>query len=62
MKVTRTEIDGVPTFWASGGNTDGYRVALLFRVGQSDETLARSGITHLVEHLALHRVGQPEHH
>ncbi|MEU6038748.1 hypothetical protein ABZ801_25395 [Actinomadura sp. NPDC047616] len=62
MKVTRTEIDGVPAFWASGGYTDGYRVALLFRVGQSDETLARSGITHLVEHLALHRVGQPEHH
>ncbi|MFC7730296.1 hypothetical protein [Actinomadura keratinilytica] len=62
MKVTRTEIDGVPVFWASGGTADGYRVALLFRVGQSDETLARSGITHLVEHLALHRVGQPEHH
>jgi len=62
VKVTRTEIDGVPVFWASGGTADGYRVALLFRVGQSDETLARSGITHLVEHLALHRVGQPEHH
>ena len=27
--------------------------ALVFRVGQADETLARRGLTHLVEHLAL---------
>lgn len=28
--------------------------ALMFRVGHADETLPRRGITHLVEHLALH--------
>ncbi|MGW1719792.1 M16 family metallopeptidase [Streptomyces sp. NPDC002156] len=31
---------------------------LFFRVGRADETLATAGITHLVEHLALHRVGK----
>jgi hypothetical protein len=30
---------------------------LVFRVGQADETLAWSGITHMVEHLALFRHG-----
>ncbi|WP_137844240.1 insulinase family protein [Microbacterium sp. 2FI] len=45
-------VNGVPVLFAhrpgpvSGG--------LLFRVGWSDEPLARAGITHLVEHLALH--------
>lgn len=62
MEVTQTEVDGVPAFWAPGDGTDVYHVALVFRIGQADETLARRGITHLVEHLALHRVGQPEHH
>ena len=55
-EITRTEIDGVPVFSAS---EDGpLRVALLFRVGKIDETLASNGITHLVEHLALTAVGQ----
>jgi zinc protease len=35
---------------------------LLFRVGRADETLARSGITHLIEHLALHRHGLTDYH
>lgn len=61
MKIGRTTVDGVPTFWTEG-DRDGYHALLMFRVGNADETLARSGITHLVEHLALHRVGQPEHH
>ena len=45
-------VNGVPVLFAhrpgpvSGG--------LLFRVGWSDEPLARAGLTHLVEHLALH--------
>ena len=33
---------------------------LTFRVGQADETLTTRGVSHLVEHLALHAVGQ--HH
>ncbi len=55
-EITRREIDGVPVFSAP---VDGpLRAALLFRVGKMDETLASNGITHLIEHLALTRVGQ----
>jgi zinc protease len=58
--VTVTEVDGVPTLFAP---TRGPLVAgLMFRVGRADETLASAGITHLVEHLALHRQGLPDHH
>ncbi len=49
------EIDGVPVVW---GSVEGPLAAsLIFRVGRSDETLVSSGITHLVEHLALFREG-----
>ncbi|PFG43287.1 putative Zn-dependent peptidase [Isoptericola jiangsuensis] len=52
--VTMVEVAGLPVLLAptDGAVTGG----LLFRVGQADEPLARSGITHLVEHLALHGV------
>jgi zinc protease len=57
----RAEIDGVPVFWsqeAVDDDADGdLRVGLVFRVGQADEPLPQRGITHLVEHLALRRVG-----
>lgn len=55
------EIDGVPVFW--GPHPEGqYSAGLMFRVGRADETLARSGITHLVEHLALHEHGMSDLH
>ncbi|MGY0235056.1 insulinase family protein [Longispora urticae] len=55
-----TEIDGVPVLFApSPGPT---RAGLVFRVGRADETLATAGITHLVEHLALHRHGTADYH
>src|SRR4051794_3633681 len=38
------------------------RAGLAFRVGRADETLARGGITHLVEHLALHGHGLTDYH
>ncbi len=58
--IKETEVDGVPTFLAP---TDGpLRAGLVFRVGQADETLATHGITHLVEHLALHRLGLADYH
>lgn len=49
--VGSTTVDGVPVLLAPrrGDVTAG----LVFRVGRADETLATSGITHLVEHLAL---------
>ncbi len=50
-------------FWSEGGpGHDGYRAALVFRVGRADETLARGGMTHLIEHLVLHAVGETDYH
>lgn len=53
--ITETTVDGVRALLAHqpGPVTAG----LLFRVGRADETLATSGITRLVERLALHRSG-----
>ncbi|MET9851721.1 insulinase family protein [Streptomyces sp. NPDC006450] len=53
--ITESTVDGVPVLLAHqpGPVTAG----LLFRVGRADETLATSGITRLVRHLALHRLG-----
>ncbi|MBT2402416.1 MULTISPECIES: pitrilysin family protein [unclassified Streptomyces] len=58
--IVTTTVDGIRTVLAprSGLLTAG----LLFRVGRADETLATSGITHLVEHLALHRHGLSDRH
>ncbi len=51
-------MDGVPVFWFPGAATgDEYVAGLVFRVGRVDETLATSGITHLIEHLVLHPLG-----
>ncbi|MGW4673932.1 insulinase family protein [Streptomyces sp. NPDC004324] len=55
-----TEVDGIPALFAYA--TGPMRAGLVFRVGVADETLARSGITHLVEHLALHRQGLADYH
>ena len=52
-----TEIDGVPTFWGDIGEAED-TLCLMFRVGHSDESFTRVGLTHLVEHLALNTVGQ----
>lgn len=49
--IRRTQLGDLPAFWAEGSGP--FAAGLLFRVGEADETLARSGITHLVEHLAL---------
>ncbi|MER5481836.1 insulinase family protein [Streptomyces sp. NPDC002812] len=53
--ITESTVDGVPVLLAHqpGPVTAG----LLFRVGRADETLATSGITRLVRHLALDRLG-----
>ncbi|MCP2322285.1 hypothetical protein HDA40_000792 [Hamadaea flava] len=54
------EVDGVPVLLAP---TPGpMRAGLVFRVGRADETLATAGVTHLVEHLALHRLGVTDFH
>lgn len=53
----RTEIDGVPVYWVSG---DGGRLTaeLVFGVGIQDESFISTGITHLVEHLTMRRLGE----
>jgi len=58
--VSHTATQGIPTLYAprAGKVTAG----LLFRVGRADETLPTAGITHLVEHLALHRLGVSDLH
>lgn len=55
MEFARTRVDGIPTFWTQSG--DGPQAGLVFRVGRADESLARSGVTHLIEHLALYPLG-----
>ncbi|MFE4701206.1 insulinase family protein [Streptomyces sp. NPDC056738] len=58
--IHHTEIDGIPTLFAYAAGP--MRAGLVFRVGVADETLAGAGITHLVEHLALHRQGLADYH
>lgn len=53
------EVDGVPTLLAPTGDLP--HAGLVFRVGRADESLARAGLTHLVEHLALAPLGQVDH-
>jgi hypothetical protein len=50
-----TEVDGVPCFWADAPGP--CSAGLLFRAGRADEQLATSGITELVERLALAEAG-----
>lgn len=60
MAFQLSEVDGVPVIVApSAGQTT---AGLVFRVGRGDETLARSGITHLTEHLLLHPLGLTDIH
>ncbi|MEV6607807.1 hypothetical protein [Kutzneria sp. NPDC051319] len=57
--IKETEVCGIRTLVAPG---NGPLVAgLVFRVGCADEPLSRRGLTHLIEHLALHRHGLIEH-
>lgn len=58
--ITETTVDGIRTVHAPRSGL--LSAGLLFRVGRADETLATSGITHLVEHLALHRHGLGDLH
>jgi hypothetical protein len=61
-EYVRTEVDGIPTLWLDAGEGP-FVAALSFRVGRADEPAPRSGISHIVEHLALARLGvQPYDH
>ncbi|WP_229073898.1 insulinase family protein [Actinoplanes sp. DH11] len=58
--ITQLEVGGVPAVLAP--TTGPMHAGLVFRVGFADEPLARRGITHLVEHLALHSFGVADYH
>jgi zinc protease len=58
--TTRQEVDGVPVLIAP--TIGPMSAGLAFRVGFIDEPLARRGITHLIEHLALHALGVADYH
>lgn len=58
--IQTTEVDGVPTLLAPSSGP--MAAGLMFRVGQADETMPLHGITHLVEHLALHDSGLSDYH
>ena len=55
MNLVETTIDGVYTLFVERDDPQ-TRAGLVFRVGQADESLAVRGLTHLVQHLALHEV------
>lgn len=58
--IKQIEVDGVPALLAP--TTGPAHAGLAFRVGFADEPLARRGITHLVEHLALLSTGGADYH
>ena len=55
-----TEVDGVRTIWAEVPGP--LRAGLVLRMGAADETLARRGAGHLLEHLALFGIERPGEH
>ncbi|MEU4424983.1 insulinase family protein [Actinoplanes sp. NPDC024001] len=58
--IRQLEVDGVPTLLAPVSGP--MHAGLVFRVGLADETPARRGITHLVEHLVLPGPAQVSSH
>ncbi|MFI5795387.1 M16 family metallopeptidase [Streptomyces sp. NPDC051677] len=59
--ISHTTTDCIPTLYAPASGNE-ITAGLFFRVGRADETLATAGLTHLVEHLALHRLGLSDLH
>ncbi|MEH0576367.1 MULTISPECIES: insulinase family protein [Streptomyces] len=59
--ISHTTTDHIPTLYAPASGKE-ITAGLFFRVGRADETLATAGLTHLVEHLALHRLGLSDLH
>lgn len=58
--IQTTEVDGILTLIAPAPGP--IRAGLVFRVGQADEQLPTRGITHLVEHLAVHGADHDQGH
>jgi DNA-binding SARP family transcriptional activator/predicted Zn-dependent peptidase len=61
-EVRQTTLNGIPVLLCPALPGSRQRAGITFRVGTADEPLARAGITHLIEHLALHRLGVRDAH
>ena len=61
-EVRQTSVNGIPVLLCPALPGSRQRAGITFRVGMADEPLARAGITHLIEHLALHRLGVGDVH
>lgn len=57
--IRLAEIDSIPVVYTEDGPST---AGLVFRVGSADEVLSQRGLTHLIEHLALHRLGATDYH
>jgi zinc protease len=58
--IRQLDVDGVPALLAP--TTGPMHAGLVFRAGMADEPVHRRGITHMVEHLALHSAGVADYH
>jgi DNA-binding SARP family transcriptional activator/predicted Zn-dependent peptidase len=61
-EVRQTVLNGIPVLLCPALPGSRQRAGITFRVGTADEPLAREGMTHLIEHLALHRLGVTDVH
>lgn len=61
-EVRQTVLNGIPVLLCPALPGSRQRAGITFRVGTADEPLARAGMTHLIEHLALHRLGVSDVH
>ncbi len=57
--INLAQVDSIPVVYTEEGPP---LAGLVFRVGSADELLSQRGITHLIEHLALHRLGTTDYH
>lgn len=53
--IRRTEVDGVPVFWADRPVSTRLTGQLFFGVGQADESFLQGQITHLLERVVMRR-------
>lgn len=61
-EVRQTTLNGIPVLLCPALPGSRQYAGITFRVGMADEPLARAGITHLIEHLALHRLSVGDVH
>ena len=61
-EVRQTMLNGIPVLLCPPLPGTRQLAGITFRVGMADEPLARAGMTHLIEHLALHRLGVSDVH